>query len=107
MWMDFPKAGVMVMMRSKAAHSAASSAFQLMWGLYLTGCMVDQRLTGFRTSSAMAGPTRWVIPTASTMEFLCSWDSWLVGWMADQTPMVGPRAVTLASWIDLVPLRAG
>jgi len=40
----------------------------------------------------MAGPTCYVIPTASTMAFLCSWDSCLVGWMADQTPTVGPRA---------------
>ena len=104
---DFPKAGLMVMMRSTAAHSAASSAFQSMWGSYLAGWMADQRLTGFRTASTMAGPTRWAIPTASTMAFLCSWDSCLVGWMADQTPTVGPRAVTSASRIDLVPLRAG
>ena len=98
-----------VMMRSKAAHLTANSAFQSMWGLYLTGWMADQRLMGFQTASmmTMAGPTRWEIPTASTIEFLCSCDSYLVGWMADQTPTVGPRAVTLASWIDLVPLRAG
>ena len=52
--MDFPKAGLMVMMRSKAAHFAASSVFQSMWGSYLTGWMADQRLTVFRTSLTMA-----------------------------------------------------
>ena len=92
-----------------AAHSAVSSAFQTMWGLYLAGWMADQRLTGFQTASTMAmdGPTRWEILTASMMAFLCSWDSCLVGWMADQSPTVGSRAVTSASRIDLVPLRAG
>ena len=50
---DFPKAGLMVMMRSKATHSAASLAFQSMWGSYLAGWMADQRLTGFRTASAI------------------------------------------------------
>jgi hypothetical protein len=44
--MDFPKAGLMVMMRLKATHSAASLAFQSMWGSYLAGWMADQRLTG-------------------------------------------------------------
>ena len=29
----------------------------------------------------------------------------MVGWIADETPTFGPRAVTSASWIDLVPLR--
>ena len=96
-----------VMMRSKAAHSATSSAFQSMWGLYLAGWMADQRLKGFQMASTMAGLTRWAIPTASTMEFLCSSDSCLVGWMVHQTPTVGPRAVMSASRIDLVPLRAG
>ena len=83
----------MLMMRSKATHSAASLAFQSMWGLYLAGWMADQRLTGFRMASTMtmAGPTRWAIPTALTMEFLCSWNSCLVGCMADQTPTVDPK----------------
>ena len=99
----------MVMMRSKAAHSAASLAFQSMWGLYLAVWMADQILTGFWTAltRTMAGPARWAIQTASMMAFLCSWDSCLVGWMANQTPTVGPRAMPSASWIDLVPLRAG
>ena len=99
----------MAMMRSKAAHSAVRSAFQSMWGSYLGDWMPDQRLTGFWTASTMmmAESTSWEMPMASTMAFLCSWDSCLVGWMADQTPMVGTRAVTLASRIDLVPLRAG
>ena len=107
--MDFPKAGLMVMMRSKATQSTASSAFQSMWGSYLADWMADQRLTGFWTAltMTMAGPTHLEIPTASLIAFLCLWDSCLVGWMANQTPTVGLRAVTSASWIDLVPLRAG
>ena len=106
----FPKGWLYgVMMTLKASYSATSSAFQSMWGSYLAGWMDDQRLTGFQTAltMTMAGPTRWEIPTASTVALLCSWDLCLVGWMADQTPMIGPRAVTLASRIDLVPLRAG
>jgi hypothetical protein len=41
------------------------------------------------------------------MVFLFSWDSYLIGLMADQIPTVGMRAVTSALRIDLVPLRAG
>ena len=60
-----------VMKRSKAAHLAASLAFQLMWGSYLAGWMADQRLPGFsRTSSRMARPTRCAILTALAMAFL-------------------------------------
>ena len=46
-------------MRSKAAHSAASSAFQSMRGSYLAGWMADQRLTGFRTASTMTNDNGW------------------------------------------------
>ena len=73
----------------------------------MTGWMADQRLTGFRTASPIAEQTRWKILMASTMPFLCLWDSYLIDWMTDQTPTVGLRAVKSASQIDLLPLRAG
>ena len=89
----------MVMMISKAAHLAVSLDFQLMWGSYLAGWMADQRLMGFRLAltMTMAELTRWAILTPSMILFLCLRDSCLVGWMADQTPTVGPRTVTLVS----------